>query len=219
MKYFIVSLLMTILLLYAGLDHQIKTVGALELERAELKIHLSSYAHIINILGDWRIANTPPDNPPYSWPVEPTEYKKLTSYYGQRNNPLRANTGGSDFKNHAAVDMTGIEGAQVLSVAAGIVLETWPERGWHNGTWYRGHASFNGYARVLHDDGKIAHYGHISNILVSKGVRVRAGQPIARINPVADKHSTGPHLDFRLEAVSGEYVNPLLWIGIKKDGE
>ena len=75
------------------------------------------------------------------------------------------------------------------------------------------HDVFNGYITILHDNGMISHYGHVSDILVYEEDFVKKGQSIARINRQVDKYSTGPHLDFRLQNIEGEYVNPLLWIG------
>ena len=213
MKYAIVILGLTILSLYAGLDNRIKKVSMLNDDIAWDKVISGMSSRSLNIMQDFRTGLKPPRILPYPFPMIIAEHDETTSYWGPRMNPLKVNTGGSEIKNHEAVDMTGIPGAQVLAVADGIVLHKWYEKGNHNGDWYDGNIIFNGYVVIVHDDGMISHYGHVSDILVHEGERVKKGQPIARISRQVDKYSTGPHLDFRLQDESGEYVNPLLWIG------
>lgn len=213
MKYAIVFLSIIILSLYAGLDNRIKKVSMLNADIAWDKVVLGMGSRSLNTMQDFRIALKPPRILPYPFPMIIAEHDETTSYWGPRMNPLKVNTGGSEIKNHEAVDMTGIPGAQVLAVADGIVIDKWYDKGWHNGIWYEGHSVFNGYITILHDDGNTSYYGHVSDILVHETNRVKAGQSIARISRQKEKYSTGPHLDFRLQDPEGNYVNPLLWIG------
>lgn len=216
MKYAIVYLCITILSLYAVLDNRIKKVAMLNADIAIQKIELAQSSRSINIMQDYRVSLNPPKDTPYPWPIMVEEYDNLTSYWGPRMNPLRPNTGGSKIRDHEAVDMTGIPGAQVLAVADGVVIDKWYDRGWHNRIWYDGHPVFNGYVTILHDDGNTSYYGHVSDILVHEDERIKSGQSIARIGRQKEKFSTGPHLDFRLQDQNGEYVNPLLWIGMSE---
>ena len=233
MKYFIVALMMTILSLYAALDHQITTINDLKTEIKTAQIHYNALKLATGYLMERYV---PPDNPPYLWPVVPEDYDghgRISSYYGLRDDPLRANIGGSDFKDHPAIDITGLPGARVQAVAAGIVLNKWYEAGWHGGRLYAGHPDFNGYVEIQHQsmvseifytgqiqysypsgvyDGTISTYGHIGSILIYEDDYVEAGQPIARINGRVDKKSTGPHLDFRLLDPEGDPVNPLRYL-------
>ena len=213
MKYIIVYLCLTILLLYAALDYQHDKINGLQTEITISKAEIITRTAIINVLEDYRQTLKPPAIVPYGWPVELSEYQSITSYYGERNDPLRQNIGGSEIKYHPAVDMKGIKGARVQAVASGVVLDKWYDAGWHNGRKYHGHNIFNGYITILHDDGMISHYGHVSDILVHEDQRITAGQSIARISRIVDKHSTGPHIHFALQDIEGNYVNPLLWIG------
>ena len=209
MKYFIVALMMTIISLYAVLDHQITKINDLKIEIKTAQIHYNALKLATGYLTERYV---PPDDPPYLWPVVPEDYNghgRISSFYGLRDDPLRANIGGSDFKDHPAIDITGLPGARVQAVAAGIVLNKWYEAGWHNEDYYSGHPDFNGYVEILHTDGTISTYGHIGSILVYEDDIVEAGQPIARINRSVDKKSTGPHLDFRLLDPEGNPVNPL----------
>ncbi len=152
----------------------------------------------------------------YIPPLYDGEFLKISSYFGLRDNPLRENTGGSHIKNHPALDIVGLSGARVRSLAAGIVLEKWYEAGLHyvGGEWreYSGHPEFNGYIRILHDDGRIVKYGHVFEILVHEQERVEAGQDLCKINPVADKNSTGPHLHLSIQEADKTYVNPLKFV-------
>ncbi len=213
MKYAIVYMSLVILSLYAAFDFQLDKSRELITQAGIMKTTISGQYADINKLTDFRVKLKPPAVPVYGWPMLKDEYNDLTSYFGPRNNPLKNNTGGSDIKFHAAIDMKGVRGAQVLAVADGIVLDKWYDAGWHYGIEYGGHDVFNGYVIIKHDNGMISHYGHISDILVYEDDRVTAGQPIARISDYIDRFSTGRHLDFRLQDEKGEFVNPLLWIG------
>ena len=219
MKYIIVYLSLVILIFYAVLDNRLDAINRLHAESTSMKNSLSNQYLTINKLEDYRKGLKPPVGVlPLGWPIELSEYKYISSYYGRRNDPLRRNTGGTNDPFHNGVDMagneeiTGVEGARVLSVAPGIVTVKFYEKGWHNGIYYSGHPYFNGYIEILHDNGMTSKSGHVGEILVHEGERVEGGQHIARISQQVDKYSTGRHLDFRLE-INGKYVNPLLWIG------
>ena len=60
--------------------------------------------------------------------------------------------------------------------------------------------------RIVHSDGTVTLYGHMSKLLVSKGERVSAGEQIGKEGNTG--HSTGPHLHFEVR-VNGTPVNPL----------
>ena len=63
--------------------------------------------------------------------------------------------------------------------------------------------------RVQHDDGTVTVYGHMSQLLVSAGQRVTAGDHIGREGSTG--HSTGPHLHFEVR-VDGVPVDPAPWL-------
>ena len=213
MKYAIVYMSLVILSLYAAFDFQLDRTEELTTRTIELKGEVSARTGAINLLENYRQTLNPSEYMPYGWPVELSEFRYVSSYYGFRNDPLRRNTGGNNNPFHNGADITGIRGARVNTVADGVVTVKYYEKGWHNGIWYSGHEYFNGYMEILHDDGMTSKYGHIAEILYHEGDRVKAGKQIGQISEQVDRYSTGPHLDFRLQDIEGMYVNPLLWIG------
>lgn len=213
MKYIFVTLGFVILIMYVVVDYQYDHTQMLNSEFAVMKNTISGQYLTINKLEDYRKSLRPPRILPYPWPVVVSEYDNVSSYYGERNDPLRRNTGGNNNPFHNGTDITGIPGARVNAVADGIVEIKYYEKGWHNGIYYSGHKYYNGYVVIDHDDGMTSEYIHVGEILVHEGQRVKAGQQIAIISDQIGEFSTGPHLDFRLRDINGEYVNPLLWIG------
>ncbi|MBW3640899.1 MAG: M23 family metallopeptidase [Actinobacteria bacterium] len=63
--------------------------------------------------------------------------------------------------------------------------------------------------RLLHPDGTVTLYGHLSSLLVNRGDKVDAGQQIGREGNTGQ--STGPHLHFEVH-VNGAPVNPARWL-------
>jgi len=60
---------------------------------------------------------------------------------------------------------------------------------------------------ILHSNGVVTYYGHLSAILVSPGQVVKQGQIIGYVG--ATGLATGPHLDYRVK-VNNKFVNPLV---------
>ena len=207
MKYII----LIVFIITLSFTEKIYTTG--EERIIELTREIKRANSIINLLENHY---TQPATFPYLWPIvedDYTEEGRMTSYYGYRNNPLRANIGAIDMKDHKAIDIVGVEGARVQNVGWGTVINKWYPEGWHNGVWYNGHPDFNGYAEILLDTGFITKNGHIYDIIVHEGDRVAPGQVIGRINPVADSKSTGPHLHFGMLNPWGQPVQPLKLVG------
>lgn len=158
--------------------------------------------------------------PVFEFPLVMVDYEDISSYYGNRLYPLKRNTGGTLYKFHPAIDITGTEGARVKLIAKARVKNKWYEKGWHYVAGarreYAGHDEFNGYVEFeLLDEweGWEAGYGHIANITVHEGNIIDAGYEFAIINPEVDSHSTGSHTHFWLKNPEGKYVNPMNYIG------
>lgn len=117
----------------------------------------------------------------------------VTSYYGYRVHPI------SGEKNyHTGVD---IGMAQSTEILAG-----------HDGTvTLAGNAGGYGLCVAIEGEAYEGHtlttkYGHCSQILVSVGQEVKAGDVIAKVGSTGN--STGPHLHLEV-LVDGQYLNPL----------
>ena len=112
----------------------------------------------------------------------------ITSGFGWRySNPLRR------MEFHKGVDIANRPGTPIFSPADGVVV-------------YRG--SKNGFGRFLtldHGYGYKTRFGHLEQILVGAGERVRRGQMVARMGNTG--FSTGPHLHYEV-LVLGTHVNP-----------
>ena len=117
----------------------------------------------------------------------------VTSYYGYRIHPI------SGQKNyHTGVDIGMPQGTDILAGHDGTVS-------------LAGEAGGYGLCVVLDGEtngGSIltTKYGHCSQLLVSEGQTVKAGDVIAKVGSTGN--STGPHLHLEV-LLDGEYLNPL----------
>lgn len=111
---------------------------------------------------------------------------RLTSSYGRRWGRL-----------HAGIDVAGRSGSPIRAVAEGTVLEA----GWQGG--------YGRAVRVIHDDGTITLYAHMSSLSVRTGERVSAGERLG--GEGATGNVTGVHLHFEVR-INGTPVNPATWL-------
>lgn len=120
---------------------------------------------------------------PMVWPL----IGAITSRYGYRQ--LRVS--GTNF--HAGLDINGDTGDPIVAAVAGTVTFS----GWRGG-----------YGNlVIVTSGETEYfYAHASELLVTEGVEVQAGQLIARVGSTGN--STGPHLHFEIR-VDGDTIDPL----------
>lgn len=123
-----------------------------------------------------------------AWPVP--GYYNITSDYGYR-------FGGSDY--HTGIDISGtnVYGQPIVAANDGTVKFV-------NWTYTPGRG-YGIYLIVDHGGGVSTLYGHTSNIVVSVGDVVTAGQKIAEVGSTG--WSTGPHLHFEVR-IDGSHVNP-----------
>lgn len=117
----------------------------------------------------------------------------VTSYYGYRVHPI------SGEKNyHTGVDIGMAQGTEILAGHDGTVTLAGEAGGYGlcvviEGEAYEGHTLTTKYA-------------HCSQLLVSAGQEVKAGDVIAKVGSTGN--STGPHLHLEV-LVDGQYLNPL----------
>lgn len=105
---------------------------------------------------------------------------------------------------HEGVDIPVLQGTVVLAAADGVVRNV-SDRG----------QGFNSLT-LVHDDGLVTLYGHVSSFLVTEGQQVRKGDPIAHSGgepgtPGAGLLSTGQHLHFEV-IIDGKHVDPLQYL-------
>ena len=198
-------------IMLGSLTEEIYTTGRARIEEQEQQLRVAN--HTINLL---ETKYTLPETYLFTMPVSTDDYHKISSYFGYRNDPLRANSGSINMKNHPALDLTGVEGARVQSIGSGIVESKWYPKGRHNGRWYKGNDYFNGYVQIRMDNGFLASYGHVYDIIVHEGDRVTPGQDIARIDPNPNPMSTGPHVHFSLQDEDDNFLQPQNYIDFRK---
>ena len=113
----------------------------------------------------------------------------ITSYFGYRYHPILHFT-----RFHAGLDIGASWGSPIVAAADGQVAAA----GWAGG--------YGREVRIVHGDGLMTLYGHMSEIVAQPGSYVRAGQLIGYVG--SSGLSTGPHLHFEVRQ-NGTPVNPM----------
>lgn len=122
----------------------------------------------------------------FMWPCPSSS--RITSGFGDRESPTE---GASSF--HKGIDIGAVTGADILAAADGeVVISTYSY-------------SAGNYIMIDHGGGVSTVYMHCSQLLVSKGEKVKQGQLIAKVG--STWYSTGSHLHFGIRS-GGTYVNP-----------
>lgn len=116
-------------------------------------------------------------------------YDVITSKFGMREHPLTL-----EQSIHNGVDIRGSEGTEILAWSDGVV-ET---------LGYTGVVGY--YVLVNHGDDITTFYAHCSEIIVEKGEKVEAGEPIALVGATGEV--TAAHLHFEIKW-NDTYLNPL----------
>ena len=116
----------------------------------------------------------------------------LTDGYGNRSDPFTGRP-----SSHGGVDISTSHGREVIAPADGIVAKA---------EWA------SGYGKVVylsHGYGYSSRYGHLSEIAVKPGQKVKRGETIGYVGSTG--RSTGPHLHYEVR-VNGNSVNPLEYV-------
>ena len=116
----------------------------------------------------------------------------ISSYFGHRTDPFN---GRKAF--HRGVDVAGPAGAQVVSVASGVV------------TYSKDRFGYGKTVEINHGNGYVTRSAHNQKVLVGVGDTVQKGQPIALIGSTG--RSTGPHLHFEV-LKQGRAVDPMSFV-------
>lgn len=128
----------------------------------------------------------------FTWPVPGRSPADITSPFGDRTSP----TPGASI-NHKGIDIACDTGDPIVAASAGTVIV----------------ATYNyaegNYVCIDHGGGVVTLYMHNSQLYVSVGETVTAGQTIAAAGSTG--YSTGPHCHFGVR-VDGTYVNPMIYL-------
>ena len=127
----------------------------------------------------------------------------VTSGYGYRVHPI---SGGKDY--HTGVDIGMPQGTEILAGHDGRVTLAGDTGGYGLCVAIEG--------RAYGEHTLTTKYGHCSQLLVSAGQEVQAGDVIARVGSTGN--STGPHLHLEV-LVDGQYLNPLYFAETGDDSE
>ena len=123
----------------------------------------------------------------------PLEKAWIASRFGQRPDPI---TGRIVF--HGGIDFTtGKSGAEINTVAAGVI------------TWSGPRSGYGLMVEVNHGNGFTTRYAHSEKLLVDVGDIVKKGQNIALVGSTG--RSTGPHVHFEVYK-NGRVVDPAAYI-------
>lgn len=114
---------------------------------------------------------------------------RITSPFGYRIDPI---TGGKSF--HTGVDIANKMGTGIKAIMDGRVSDVGYNKIYGN------------YIIITHDGGYQSLYGHLSAVLVKRGVYVTQGAKIAKMGSTG--RSTGSHLHLSIYK-NGKLINPL----------
>lgn len=114
---------------------------------------------------------------------------RITSGFGMRQHPI---LGGR--RAHLGVDMAAPTGSPILSPDAATVQAA----GWQGG--------YGLMVTLLHGNGMVTRYAHLSRIAVAPGQRIGKGAVIGLVGSTG--RSTGAHLHYETW-VNGQPINPL----------
>lgn len=102
-------------------------------------------------------------------------------------------------RNHKGMDIAADSGTDIYAADGGTVIDA----GWNDG-------GYGNYVVIDHGNGYVTLYGHASEVYVSAGQTVSAGELIAAVGTTGD--STGNHCHFEIR-YNGDYLNPAAFIG------
>lgn len=124
------------------------------------------------------------------WPSRlPLGAAALTGRFGARYHPVLGN-----WRHHSGVDLAAPAGTPVAAPSPGVVVAA---------QWWGGYGLF---VAVDHGQGMQTRYAHLSQLAVSVGQQIGAGQTIGYVGSTG--LSTGPHLHYEMR-LNGQALDPL----------
>jgi len=131
------------------------------------------------------------------WPAP--GYYTITSPFGMRIHPIL-----HVYRLHTGVDIGSPKGADIVAANSGVV------------TVAKYIESYGNYVMIDHGGGIVTLYGHASELCVTTGDIVNAGDVIMKCGSTG--WSTGPHLHFEIR-IDGEPIDPLPYITNSSNNE
>lgn len=125
------------------------------------------------------------------------EQAVLSSPFGNRS-AESTNFIGTTF--HQGIDLAIVLGTPIVAAEKGEVVRA---------SWFDGYGNC---VDILHEDGMLTRYGHMSEINVKEGQKVIRGQLIGKVGSTGN--STGPHLHFEVRPDGSTPVDPLPYLDI-----
>jgi hypothetical protein len=120
--------------------------------------------------------------------ARPVETLAVSSTFGVRPDPFLGRSA-----MHTGIDFVAPSGTNVDVTASGTVVQAGVNSGYGN------------LVEVDHGGGLVTRYGHLSQILVNVGDKVKAGDVIGRVGSTG--RSTGPHLHYEVRR-DGSPIDP-----------
>ena len=102
---------------------------------------------------------------------------------------------------HSGLDLSAPTGTAIYAAGSGTVISASTSTG--------GYSGYGKLIKIDHGNGVQTWYAHCSQILVSSGQTVSAGQQIGKVGSTG--YSTGPHLHFEVR-IDGKTYNPQNWL-------
>jgi murein DD-endopeptidase MepM/ murein hydrolase activator NlpD len=126
---------------------------------------------------------------PSLWPV----LGRITSWFGEDR--VSASSGGT--RPHMGLDISAPVGTPVIAPADGIVTSAGTE------------AEYGRLVCIDHGHGFLTMYGHLQEMHVKAGDKIRAGQVLGTVG--TSGNTTGPHLHYEVR-IHGRPANPLSYL-------
>lgn len=130
------------------------------------------------------------DLTPTGWPVRKGW---ISSRFGERTDPFTGKR-----EQHGGLDFAGTKGADVLSVASGVVI------------WASSRTGYGKTVEIDHGNGYTTRYAHSDKVVVKAGDHVKAGQKIALLGSTG--RASAPHVHFEV-LKDGARINPARFVG------
>ena len=175
-------------------DNKVATLNKQDLEYhnqiEEYRNQIAALEARIKLLVAANASGTPYVGGDFVWPVP--GYNKITSKFGMRTHPI---TG--VYKLHTGTDIGAPTGADFVASNKGIVIAA------------EYNTAYGNYVMIDHGGGIQTLYAHGSQIVVSVGQEVSAGEVVLKVGSTG--YATGPHAHFEVR-INGTPVEPLTYL-------